>query len=242
MCIAPLVMGVLKRGHVPPRHSVYVDRPELTESIRKKLRQLQGTDGWVVVHGMAGFGKTVLAAEAIRDASLLREVFPGGVHWLAVGQMVTKDGNIDQAKLLTRLQNLIVRLDEKMARPPNLEAATNALQRILSQQYPQSLLVLDDIWSPEVAQAFSVRCCTMVTSRNSAVASMVQAPHVLPVPIAGGFSEEEGQLFTFLRVAVKFVHVCMSVMMCSSYTLYIVHVNIYTCRYAPASSVAELAN
>jgi apoptotic protease-activating factor len=188
------VAEVLKRGHVPPRHSVYVDRPELTERIRKHLRQLQGTDGWVVVHGMAGFGKTILAAEAIRDASLLQDVFPGGVHWLPVGQMVTKDGEIDQAKLLTRLQNLIVRLDERVNRPPNLEAATNTLQKILSEQYPRSLLVLDDVWSPEVAQAFSVRCCTMVTSRNSAVASMVQAPHVIPVSITGGFSDDEGKL------------------------------------------------
>lgn len=187
-----LVAEVLKKGHVPPRHSVYVDRPELTGCIRTKLRQLKGSDGWVVVHGMAGFGKTILAAEAIRDANLLREVFPGGVHWLPVGQMVTKDGNIDQAKLLTRVQNLIVRLDDSVTRPPNLEAATNTLQRILSEQYPRCLLVLDDIWSPEVAQAFSVRCCTMVTSRNSAVASMVQAPHVIPVPIARGFSDKEG--------------------------------------------------
>ena len=29
---------------------------------------------------MAGFGKTVLAAEAVRDAALLRQVFPGIVH------------------------------------------------------------------------------------------------------------------------------------------------------------------
>lgn len=35
---------------------------------------------WVVVHGMAGFGKTVLAAEAVRDASLLRKVFPGTLY------------------------------------------------------------------------------------------------------------------------------------------------------------------
>ena len=190
--ISCVVAEVLKRGHVPPRQSVYVDRPALTNSIRNELRQLQGTDGWVVIHGMAGFGKTVLAAEAISDASLLQEVFPGGVHWLPVGQMVAKDGDIDQAKLLTRLQNLIVRLNEKVTRPPNLEAATNMLQNILSKQYPRSLLVLDDVWSPEVAQAFSVRCCTLVTSRNSAVASMVQAPHIKNVPITEGFSDEKG--------------------------------------------------
>ena len=32
---------------------------------------------WVIVHGLAGFGKTVLAAEAVRDATILKEVFPG---------------------------------------------------------------------------------------------------------------------------------------------------------------------
>ena len=34
---------------------------------------------WVLVHGIAGFGKTVLAAEAVRDATILEEVFPGKV-------------------------------------------------------------------------------------------------------------------------------------------------------------------
>ena len=29
------------------------------------------------MHGIAGFGKTVLAAEAVRDAEILSEVFPG---------------------------------------------------------------------------------------------------------------------------------------------------------------------
>ena len=188
-----LVAEVLKNGHVPPRHSVYVDRPEYTESIRTQLRQLKDTDGWVVVHGMAGFGKTILASEAIRDASLLLDVFPGGVQWLHVGQMMTKDGDIDQAKLLTRLQNFIVRLDDQVSRPPNLEAASNTLQKLLSEKYPRCLLVLDDIWSPEVAQAFSVRCCTMVTSRNSAVASMVLAPKVTAIPVLSGFSEEDGE-------------------------------------------------
>lgn len=195
-CVSIIAMEVLKRGDVPPRHSVYVDRPEPIERICSKLRQLKGTDGWVVVHGMAGFGKTILAAEALRNASLLREIFPDGVHWLSVGQMVTKDGDIDKAKLLTRLQNLIVRLDDQTPRPPNLESATNTLRKILHDEFPRSLLVLDDIWSPEVALAFSVRCCTMVTSRNSSVASMVHTPKVLPVEIAEGFSLDQGTYCT----------------------------------------------
>ena len=35
---------------------------------------------------MAGFGKTVLAAEAVRDAALLRQVFPGTCTFVAIMQ------------------------------------------------------------------------------------------------------------------------------------------------------------
>ena len=86
---------------------------------------------WVVVHGLAGFGKTVAAAEAIRHAPLLREVFPGGVNWLTVGQMTDPSGDLDTAKLLNKLQTLILRLDEdKSYRPPSVEAATDYLQEV----------------------------------------------------------------------------------------------------------------
>lgn len=193
MSLSLAVDEVLKLGHVPPRYAIYVERKEMTEKIRTELYKLRDMDGWVVVHGMPGFGKTVLAAEAVRDAQLLREVFPGGVNWLTVGQMLDRQGEVDTAKLLTKIQNLIVRLDEKRYRPPNLEAATDYLQKVISEQYPRSLLILDDVWSPEVAQAFAVRCRTMVTSRNSAVASSVQAPHIYSVSVLEGFSEEEGK-------------------------------------------------
>ena len=86
---------------------------------------------WLVVHGMAGFGKTVLAADAIRDPHLLKTVFPGGVNWLTVGQMTDQNGDVDNAKLLTKLQNIILRLDEmKNYRPPSVEAATDYLQEV----------------------------------------------------------------------------------------------------------------
>ena len=49
----------------------------MTDRIKEELYKLRNSDGWVVVHGMAGFGKTVLAAESLRDAKLLRYVFPG---------------------------------------------------------------------------------------------------------------------------------------------------------------------
>ena len=196
------VAEVLRRGHVPPRQGVYVERKEMTEKIRAELRRLRDSDGWVVVHGMAGFGKTVLAAEALRDATLLREVFPGGVFWLTVGQMNDRSGEIDPALLLSKMQALILRLDESRHRPPNLEEASDHLQQVMTRQHPRALLVLDDVWSPYVAQAFGVRCRTMVTSRNQAVASSVTTPHVYPVSVSEGFSEEEGRLLLGLWLNV----------------------------------------
>ena len=56
---------------------------------------------WVVVYGLAGFGKTVLAAESVRDAAMLREVFPGKCsshvlpHWVS---------------LLTCVRNIIIQM------------------------------------------------------------------------------------------------------------------------------------
>lgn len=127
----------------------------------------------------------------------------GGVNWLTVGQMMNRQGELDTAKLLTRIQNLILRLDESRYRPPNLEAATDYLQKVISEQHPRSLLVLDDVWSPEVAQAFAVRCRTMVTSRNSAVASSVSTPCIYPVSVSEGFNEEEGRILLSLWLRTK---------------------------------------
>ena len=39
----------------------------------------------------------------------------------------------------------------------------------MSEQHPQSLLILDDVWEVETARAFAARCRTLVTSRYAAV-------------------------------------------------------------------------
>ena len=43
----------------------------------------------------------------------------------------------------------------------------------MSEQHPRSLLILDDLWEPETAEAFSVRCRTLVTTRNIDIAERV---------------------------------------------------------------------
>ena len=183
---------VLRRGHVPSPVKCQLERKELVEKVRKKLYKLKDSDGWVLIHGLGGFGKSTLAAESVRCASLLQNVFPDGVFWLSVNKMSSK-GEVDKSKLLEKLQNLIRRVDKNEKQLPNIEAASDHLQEVMLDQHPRSLLILDDIWESAVAKAFSVRCRVLATSRNADVTAAVDTPIVHPVSVMEGFSDEEAR-------------------------------------------------
>ena len=57
----------------------FVERRKYLEEIREGLRRLSGqTDsGWILLYGLGGVGKSVLAADAVRDFSLLSSCFTG---------------------------------------------------------------------------------------------------------------------------------------------------------------------
>uniref|UniRef100_UPI00358F2474 apoptotic protease-activating factor 1 isoform X2 n=1 Tax=Myxine glutinosa TaxID=7769 RepID=UPI00358F2474 len=166
-CEGRSVDAVLWEGGVPPRPVVFVSRHEAEKGLRSQLRRLQNKPGWVVLHGMAGCGKSVLAAEAIRDGPLLGDCFPGGVCWLHVG-------DTHGPGLLMKLQSLCSRLDKAGSSgfppPQNTLEAKDKLRHLLLKMYPRSLLVLDDVWSTHVIEVFDVQGRIMVTTRDSRVA------------------------------------------------------------------------
>ena len=59
---------------------------------------------FIVLHGMAGTGKSVLAAESVRDVELMISTFDSNIYWLTIGQT-------DRDTLLTKMQALCERLD-----------------------------------------------------------------------------------------------------------------------------------
>lgn len=179
------VENVLLEGGVPQRPTVFTNRGREVHKIRTALRSLSDRDGWVILHGMAGCGKTVLGAEALRSTVLLDECFPGGVHWIRIGP-------VDQSKLLMRMQNLCVRLDHDHNRSPprNTEEAKDRLRVLFAHQHPRSLLVLDDLWNPNDIKFFDVRCRVMVTTRDAAIADIVGGSKA-KVHISEGFTENE---------------------------------------------------
>uniref|UniRef100_A0A8C7T786 Apoptotic protease-activating factor 1 n=1 Tax=Oncorhynchus mykiss TaxID=8022 RepID=A0A8C7T786_ONCMY len=187
------VQAVLSEGGVPQRPVVFVSRPALMNRVREKLYHLQKEPGWVTVFGMAGSGKSVLAAEAVRDHALITECFPGGVHWLSVGQL-------DRSDLLVRIQSLCFRLEQQsqekdpsssLHRPPgSLEEAKERLRFLMLRRYPRSLLILDDIWDSSVLKAFDIQCRVLLTTRDRSLADCVSGSKS-EVAVESGLEEDQ---------------------------------------------------
>ncbi|XP_074651809.1 apoptotic protease-activating factor 1-like [Tubulanus polymorphus] len=179
------VQSILIAGGVPPRPNVFASRPDYIRRIHAGLSEIvDDSGGWVVVHGMGGSGKSVLAADSVRDATILSQ-FPGGVFWVSIGK-------IDNAKLLMKMQNLCAMLDRGHgATPPrNIEEAKDRLRLAIHQQYPYSLLVLDDVWSQQVAKAFDIQARVMVTTRDEDVCKRVGG-HVHKIHIDRGLDKDQ---------------------------------------------------
>lgn len=186
----PYVQTVLSEGGVPQRPVVFVSRPELVNRIREKLYRLQKEPGWVTVFGMAGSGKSVLAAEAVRHHGLIEECFPGGIHWLSIGQLEKPD-------LLVKIQSLCFRLEQSLdsqslQRPPNsLDEAKERLRFLMLRRYPRSLLILDDIWDSTVLKAFDIQCRILLTTRNRSLTDSVSGGKY-EVEVESGLEDNKG--------------------------------------------------
>ncbi|KAM3833199.1 apoptotic protease-activating factor 1 isoform 1-T4 [Vipera latastei] len=197
--ITSYVKTTLSEGGVPQRPVVFVTRPELLKKIQENLYRLRNDPGWVIIYGMAGCGKSVLAAEILRNHDLLKDCFPGGVHWVSVGKQ-------DKAGLLMKLQNLCLRLDQDFTysqRPPfNIEEAKDRLRLLLLRTSPRSLLILDDIWDSWVLKAFDNQCQILVTSRDRSVADSVTG-NKYEVSVESGLAHEKALEILSLFVNMK---------------------------------------
>ncbi|XP_047644174.1 apoptotic protease-activating factor 1 isoform X2 [Phacochoerus africanus] len=197
--ITSYVRTVLCEGGVPQRPVVFVTRKKLVNAVQQKLFKLNGEPGWVAIYGMAGCGKSVLAAEAVRDHSLLEVCFPGGVHWVSIGKQ-------DKSGLLMKLQNLCARLDQdesfSQRLPLNIEEAKDRLRILMLRKHPRSLLILDDVWDPWVLKAFDNQCQILLTTRDKSVTDSVMGPKYV-IPVESGLGKEKGLEILSLFVNMK---------------------------------------
>ena len=76
---------------------------------------------FLTLHGMPGSGKSVLAAESVRDPRVTLNNFPGGVFWFKVGM-------VDTDQLLNKLRALCTKLDSSIL-PASIEEAQEILRK-----------------------------------------------------------------------------------------------------------------
>ena len=182
----PGIETILRVGGVPNSPNVFVKRPLCLSALENALFQLKSKDGYVILHGMAGCGKTILAADALNNEQLIHIYFPGGIFWVVIGK-------VDKMKLLMKMQNLCSRLDhDSHHNPKNLEEARDRLRTLFANEYPRCLLVLDDLWSESDMKYFDVRVRTLVTTRYSAIADKIHSLKI-KVPLSESLTVKQSQ-------------------------------------------------
>jgi len=133
---------------VPRLPTPYLDRPDRLDYLRSRVLidaykpiDLQPDQRITSLTGMGGVGKSILAT-ALAQAPDVRRSFQDGIHWITVG----RDSSTLQA--LTRLG---LTLNDAVDRYTGVTEARLMLEMALAGK--NCLLVLDDVWDVETAEA-----------------------------------------------------------------------------------------
>ncbi|KAJ9583730.1 hypothetical protein L9F63_021929, partial [Diploptera punctata] len=116
--------------------------------------------------------------DKLRNCSIEEKGYEGAVYWLSVGDVNTDD-------LLCHMTDLM----EKLSHHPgvdlqcnctNVRAARECLRRYFTtDSLRKGLLILDDVKSSEIMDAFDIGCKILVTTKDSEVMKTVEGRHEL---------------------------------------------------------------
>ena len=139
----------------------------------KYLMGASTTTAVLGLRGMGGVGKTLLAAAALCEAPV-REHYREGILWLPIGLNGAKRLHALLRQAADDLHNnlLVPRFGARDPPERSLDAAGLTAWIASRVGHRRVLCVLDDVWEPEVAQAFAAtRMVLLVTTRRAGVAS-----------------------------------------------------------------------
>ncbi|XP_076676313.1 apoptotic protease-activating factor 1 isoform X3 [Andrena cerasifolii] len=157
--------------------------------LKRYLEQLQ-PNGYVVLHGMKGFGKSCLTASTLKDTKFVRNLFRNKVYWIKFGYKRPIEEEI--LIQLNRLYHLVKNLELK-PEPLKLEPLKDSLIHSLRHHFSReehcnALLILDDVCDSKIVEAFDFECKALVITADLDFV-LEKGPSV--IEMNDGFTEAE---------------------------------------------------
>ncbi|XP_017884244.1 apoptotic protease-activating factor 1 isoform X2 [Ceratina calcarata] len=154
----------IKYGGAPALPPISPSTVERQQKLKEQLTKLQ-PNGYILLHGMKGFGRSCLAASTLNDVDFVRKEFNNEVYWIKFGYK----RSIEEETLiqLIRLYHLVKNL-EILPLSPQSEIKGSLIHFLKDyfNKHPNALLILDDVWDRSIIEAFDFECKTLVISTN----------------------------------------------------------------------------
>ena len=173
---------------VPSLPKAYVERIAMQEkAVSVLVNEERNATATVALWGMGGGGKTVLASSVVRD-NRVQSSFRDGMFWFNFGQK----GEASVARILGQLARelAVTATDTPILCPNKFDSADEAARHVsttIKSNNLRCLVVLDNVWNMEVANAFAnTGIHVLVTTRERTV-----IPPMYLVEV-GDMEEEEG--------------------------------------------------
>ncbi|RDD46820.1 Apoptotic protease-activating factor 1 [Trichoplax sp. H2] len=162
----------LSRHHllrnVPETPSAYyIERQSYIQKIIDYLKRIDSNElgGHILIHGMAGSGKTVIASQSVRLAIYNYGLFrSGGVYWIKIG-------NIREDEFVTKLRSLYIQITKNIQNicqlPDKVDEMVACLQAYLEgdKNMKKTLFIFDDVASKHHFDKLKFAKNTISTSR-----------------------------------------------------------------------------
>ncbi|XP_049805088.1 apoptotic protease-activating factor 1-like [Schistocerca nitens] len=185
-------LDALLLGGIPRTPPHNVERQETLLELRASLKSLT-RGNYIVLHGMTGSGKSCLAAAAVENLPLVTKSFKNCVFWLSVGD--------SGSNVLSHVNHLLWKLQATGRLFPdefqrqelmNLTWFRETLKRYYTDKdLREGLLILDDVASSDVIDAFDIGCKILVTTKDLEVMRKVRGRISKTIKLNDGFKEIE---------------------------------------------------
>ncbi|RWS06689.1 hypothetical protein B4U79_17538 [Dinothrombium tinctorium] len=163
-------------------------RTEVIVNVRNELRRLGCGKKCVLIHGTILSGKTVTAAEVVREWT--DSPFTDGIFWLNVGKLE------NALQVMSKLEELYEKVSHSKCSFMDFPSATNAIRKCVANR--RTLVVLDDVWNAKDMKLFNIGCALLVTSQHTNVLEGMferHSPNVSFVDIGTGLSQDDSLAF-----------------------------------------------